>query len=102
MAAKTSNVEFKVEKFEGRNNFSLWQIKVKDMLVQYSLHNVLKGKSKKSSISDEDWEEMDLRAVSNIQLCLANEVTFNVANEKFAAAMWLKFAADMWFITLYS
>ena len=50
-----------MEKFDGNINFGLWQIQVKDLLIQSGLHKALKGRealkgrdSEKSSMSDED------------------------------------------------
>ena len=41
------------------------------LLVQQGLHKTLQGKSEKfAGTSNEDWEEMDLKAASMIQLCL--------------------------------
>lgn len=78
-------------------------MQVKDVLIQGGLHKVLKGRldngaskelsghgspgkssggsskgSKKSSMHDEDWEEMDLRVASAIRLNLAKNVLANV------------------------
>jgi len=40
-------------------------------LVQHGLHKILQGKSVKSAcMSDEDWEELNIKATSMIQLCL--------------------------------
>ena len=58
----SSPVKFEIEKFDGRINFGLWQVQVKDVLIQSGLHKALKGKSSpasssgsgKASISDED------------------------------------------------
>ncbi|PHT58503.1 hypothetical protein CQW23_00866 [Capsicum baccatum] len=88
--------KFEIEKFDGRINFGLWQVQVKDVLIQSGLHKVLKerptsGKgdkdseksesskdSEKSRISDEEWEELDMKAASQIRLCLAKNVLANV------------------------
>ena len=69
-----------VEKFDGNINFSLWQVQVKDLLIQSGLHKVLKGRdnSGKSKIGDEDWEDLDERAASAIRMCLAKNVLANV------------------------
>ena len=88
-----STVKFDIEKFDGRINFGLWQIQVKDLLIQHGLHKALKGKltnvsstnfekssivgDSKSNISDDDWEELDLRAASGIRLCLAKNILVN-------------------------
>ena len=57
--------------------------------MQQSLHKTLQGKSTKSAgTSNENWEEMDLKAVSTIQLCLADEVMYNVMDEETATRLW--------------
>ena len=85
LATKMSAMKFDVEEFDGIINFDLWQVQVKDLLIQFRLHKALKGKPttassenskrsevSKSIVSDEDWEEIDLKAASTIRLCLAN------------------------------
>lgn len=71
--------------FVGRINFGLWQVQVKDTLIQSGLHKALKGNqtpigkgstinitdetistTSKLTMSDEDWEDLDLRAASAI------------------------------------
>jgi len=43
------------------------------------LHKTLQRKSTKlAGMSDEDWEELDLKTVSTIQLYLADKVMYNV------------------------
>jgi len=69
-------------------NFSLWQKRV-TLLAQQGLHKTLQGKSGKLvGTSNEDWEEMDLKAASTIQLCLADEVTYDVMNKETATGLW--------------
>ena len=41
-------------------------------------------------MSDEDWEKLDLKAVSMIQLCLVDEVMYNVMDEEMATGLWLR------------
>jgi len=58
---------------------------VKTLLIQQGLHKTLQVKSSKLvGTSDENWEEMDLKATSTIQLCLADEVMYNVVDEETA------------------
>ena len=40
----TNMVRYDVEKFDGKINFGLWQVQVKDLLIQSGLHKALKGK----------------------------------------------------------
>jgi hypothetical protein len=78
-----------VEKFNGKNNFELWKLKMWDLLVQQGLQKALAGKSKKpTSMTDEDWEDLDARALSTIRLCLADEVLFNIVGEETTTGLW--------------
>ena len=42
-----SSTKFEIEKFNGKNNFELWKLKMSDMLVQQGLQRSLEGKRKK-------------------------------------------------------
>ncbi|KAL2454374.1 CCHC-type domain-containing protein [Abeliophyllum distichum] len=79
------SIKYDVEKFDGIINFDLWQVQVKNALIQSGLHKALKGKptpvsdkhTEKSNMSDEVWEDLDLKAASTIHLCLAKNVLAN-------------------------
>ncbi|KAE8670919.1 hypothetical protein F3Y22_tig00112044pilonHSYRG00120 [Hibiscus syriacus] len=100
---------FDIEKFDGRINFGLWQVQVKDILIQSGLYKALKGKPTslsegkepdkpsdssgdkgKSKMSEEEWEELDMRAASQIRLCLAKNVLANVARWSSTNELWEK------------
>ena len=49
MSGYSSAVKLEIEKFDGRINFGLWQVQVKDVLIQSGLHKALKDK-------DELWQ----------------------------------------------
>ncbi|KAK6160704.1 hypothetical protein DH2020_004085 [Rehmannia glutinosa] len=49
--------------------------------------------SAKTSMSDEDWEDLDLRAASTIRLCLAKNVLANVHGISNAKELWEKLEA---------
>ena len=91
-------MKFEIETFDGKINFGLWQIQVKDVLIQSGLHKALKEKSspasssnsRKASISDEDWQELDDRVASAIRLCLAKNVLANVGKFPTAKELWEK------------
>lgn len=53
--AKMSNSKFKVEKFTSKSNFSLWKLKVRDLLVQQGLHKELdRENNKPTTMTDSD------------------------------------------------
>jgi hypothetical protein len=86
---KVQSFLFEVEKFSGKNNFELWKLKMRDLLVQQGLQKVLEGKTKKPTrMIDEDWEDLNARALSTIRLCLADEVLVNITREETKTSLW--------------
>ena len=92
------SLKFGIERFDERMNFGLWQIQVKDILIQSGLHKTLKGipassssdSAAKSGTRDVDWEDLDIKAVSFIRLCLAKNVLANVQGMSMAKEIWEK------------
>ena len=67
------SAKYKVEKFDGRNNFSLWRVKMRAFLVQQGLLKILSDKDKLlESMSEDEKEELEMKAHSAIQFCLAD------------------------------
>jgi hypothetical protein len=88
---KMQSAKFEIEKFNGKNNFELWKVKMQDLLVQQGVVKALLGKSKKpESMSDKEWEDIDARALNAIHLCLADDVLFNIVAEKTTTGLWTK------------
>ena len=69
-----SNAKFEVEKFDGMNNFGMWQCEVMDVLVQQELDITLEDKPE--GMSDKDWEKINRQACCTIHLYLAKNVNF--------------------------
>uniref|UniRef100_A0A2N9IR91 CCHC-type domain-containing protein n=1 Tax=Fagus sylvatica TaxID=28930 RepID=A0A2N9IR91_FAGSY len=68
MAINASIATVGLVKFDGTGNFGLWQRRVKDLLVQQGLVKALYGKTKKpEKMTDDEWEELDMKAVSTIR-----------------------------------
>ena len=56
---------------------------MEDYLYQKDLYLPLGGKaSKPTSMTDEEWEILDRKALGTIRLCLAASVAFNISKEK--------------------
>ncbi len=82
--------DMKIEKFTG-TNYSLWKVQMRFLLVKQDLALAIEGKSKKpSTMSNEDWEKMDEKAMASIFLSLAKNVLVNVSNEKSTKEVWDK------------
>jgi hypothetical protein len=62
-----------------------------DLLMQQGLVKSHLGKEKKTpTITEDDCDEMDARALSAILLCLADVVLFNIVLEKITVGLWTK------------
>ncbi|KAK1570862.1 hypothetical protein Q3G72_008254 [Acer saccharum] len=101
-------MRFDVEKFDGKINFGLWQVQVKDLLIQFGLHKALKGKStpvnpegfgdsrkemvstssEKPMMSNDDWEDLDERAASAIRLNLTKNILANIHGTYSTKELW--------------
>ena len=74
--------KFRVEKFNGQN-YQLWKMQMEDYLYQKYLYLPLGRKaSKLASMTDEEWEILDRKALGTIRLCLVASVAFNISKEK--------------------
>ncbi|KAL5774200.1 hypothetical protein ACOSP7_011757 [Xanthoceras sorbifolium] len=84
-----STAKFEVVKFDRKINFTLWQVRMRAVLVQSGVQKVLKG-DKPPDMKDADWEDIDEKARSAIQLSLSDEVLREVISEKTTKALWEK------------
>ncbi|KAI9194646.1 hypothetical protein LWI28_007899 [Acer negundo] len=76
---KINDVPIIIEKFDGNVNFTLWQIKMKNVLIQQDLQHAILGVEKKSTeTTNAQWERMDVKVKSSIKLHLADNVMLNV------------------------
>ncbi|CAN6693835.1 unnamed protein product [Malus baccata var. baccata] len=82
------NAKFEVEKFDGTNNFGMWQCEVKDVLAQQHLLTTLGEKPE--AMSKPEWEKLNLWACSSIRLCLAKTQKHFVMRETVASVLWQK------------
>ena len=88
---RSSQTKLDVEKFNVKENFDLWENRVKALLVQHGLHKTLQRKSAKpAGMTDENWETMDLKAASMIQLCLAGKLMYNMIDEETTTSFKVK------------
>ena len=82
--------DMKIEKFTGKN-YSLWKVQMRSLLVKQDLSIAIEGRAKKpTTMSNEDWQKTDEKAMASIFLSLSQNVLFNVLNEKTAKEVWDK------------
>jgi len=83
--------KFDIEKFNGKISFAIWQVQMLAVFTQNGLKKVLAGKmTRPTTKTEEQWDEMDEKTLSTIQLCLSCEVLLEVINEKTSADIWSK------------
>ena len=80
----------KIDKFTGRNSFSLWQIKMRALLKQQGLWAPLATDKQGADTSTAEYRLLEEKAHSTIVLCLADDVITEVADQDTAGALWLK------------
>lgn len=86
-----ASAKFEAEKFSDKNDFSLWRIKMKALLIQHGLSDAIKKKL--DNMTDEQeakWKDMQEKAHSAIVLCLSDKVLREVSHEETALKVWKK------------
>ncbi|KAK2978726.1 hypothetical protein RJ640_015257 [Escallonia rubra] len=79
--SNNTTMKYACEQFDGKTNFGIWQSTVKDILVQQGLLKPLLG-NKPESMDQDDWEELQAKAVSTIRLNLAPKVKYQMLNSR--------------------
>ncbi|KAK3409686.1 hypothetical protein EUGRSUZ_J01783 [Eucalyptus grandis] len=86
-----SERKYEIEKFNGSNNFVLWSIKMRALLILQCLAKALDGKDELPIIMKASKRiELMERVKSTILLNLSDEILIEVAEEKDAAMLWAK------------
>ena len=78
----------KINRFDEKSNFSLWQAKVKDVLNQQGLIDALLCEEKSTTMEVQDWKQLQMLVMSMIYLYLADEVVIHMLGESFLTVLW--------------
>ncbi|KAF5775409.1 putative RNA-directed DNA polymerase [Helianthus annuus] len=85
------STKFELEKFDGRNDFSLWRVKMRALLVHNGVVDALKGEDRlPNELSAKEKKEILEKAHSAIILSLGDRVLREVSKEASAAGVWAK------------
>ena len=89
MSVKDGTAKFEVEKFTGSNDFGLWRLKMRALLVRQGLEEALKGISGLPEImSDQDKKVLMEKARSAIILNLRDKFLRKVSKKKTTVGVW--------------
>ena len=70
-----TDTKFDIPKFDEKMSFNIWKLQMMTILTQNGLKKALARKKKKPvTMTEEQWEELDEKALSTIQLGLATNV----------------------------
>jgi hypothetical protein len=84
-------LKWDIEKFNGSNNFGLWKLKMRAILIQQKCVEALMGEAQMSAhLRPAEKTEMNDKAVSAIILCLGDKGLREVARETIVVSMWNK------------
>ncbi|GKA08192.1 retrovirus-related pol polyprotein from transposon TNT 1-94 [Tanacetum coccineum] len=89
----SSIAKFDVEKFDGSNDFGLWRVKMRCLLIQHGWEAALDPFPETMTNADKTTAlktDVYKKAHSALLLCLDNKVLREVNKESFAAGVWLK------------
>ena len=84
-----TNTKFDVEKFDGTNNFGMWQCEVQDILFQQELDVALE-ENRPEDVDEKDWARINRLACGTIRLCLSKELEYPFIRETSASKLWKK------------
>ena len=79
-------------KYDGKMDFTMWQLTIKDVLIQQGLYDALE-KSKPKEMSDTDWAKILKRAANTIRVALAPDLRYNVLKDSTPKEIWDKLAS---------
>ena len=87
---KTSIMKMEMNRFDGMSNFSLWQARVKDVLILQGLIDALLYEKKPITMEVQDWRWLQIYVVSMIRLYLADEVVIHMLGKTSPIILWSK------------
>lgn len=87
MGSKVVESRYKIEKWTGVGNFSLWSCQMRDKLIAQGQGIALKS-SMPSTMTDEAWEELCQRVCSEIRLHLSDDIQMQVLSFTSSHELW--------------
>ena len=66
-----SGGKIEIEKFNGQS-FELWKLRMEDLLVDKDQWIAVDPSTKPTTMSEEDWKNLDRKAKSTIRLCVSD------------------------------
>ena len=84
----SSGVKVGFEKFNEKMSFTIWKVRMEDLLVQMGLDSALEDRSKE--MDDKQWMSLKKKACATIKACLANKVLYGILEKKTPKDLWLR------------
>ena len=84
----TSTNAYQIDPLLGAENYSVWKVKMTDILTELGYWEIVDGTSQKPAEKLEDWIKNDRSALSAIRLRVADKMLVYVASAKSLNAAW--------------
>src|SRR4051812_1674547 len=85
------STKYEIEKFTGVNDFGLWRLKMKSLLVQQGCLEALKGEAAmNAALTAEEKTTMIEKAYNAILLSLGDKVLRQISKETTTSGLWAK------------
>src|SRR5882757_2536825 len=90
MSNRSSNGSgsYRIEPLTGAENYSVWKVKMMDILTESDQWEIVDGKSMKPSTDSASWEKKDQSALSAIRLRIADKMMVYVASAASSMEAW--------------
>ena len=86
-----STMNVKIKPYGEVINFGIWQRRMQGVLIQSNLQVALLGLEKKpQEMSEDQWNEIDKKAISAIEMHVTDEMLRNLMSKKNAKDMWIR------------
>ena len=85
---EAGDVKVSIKPFDGKDDFTLWQRKMKNVLIQQETDEAIG--TKPTSMSDAEWTKKNKKAKSCIELHLADNVLLHIGETMTAKEAWEK------------
>ena len=80
-----------IENFNGKKNFCMWQVRMKDALVQQGREDALCGENDNpKGMTNKMWKRINSKSVSTMRLSLGDGVVSDIIGETSPKVLWEK------------
>ena len=85
---KINTIKMEIIRLDRKSNFTLWQVRMKNILIQHELIDALLYEKKLATMEEKTRERLQMQTVSTICLYLTDEVVIHALGETSPMVLW--------------